>query len=115
LLNLKSKVQKLQTIGQWKKSKNMYHAIICVTYKESYELLHESLKSYAFSNYPSNRIIMVLAGEENDKENFIKIAKKLEQEFAHHFKHFITTIHPNNIPGEARGKSANATYAAKEL
>ncbi|MCA9373614.1 glycosyltransferase family 2 protein [Candidatus Peregrinibacteria bacterium] len=115
ILNLKSQVQKLQHIGQWKKSKNMYHAIICVTYKESYELLRESLKSYAFSKYPADKIIMVLAGEENDEKNFVPIAKKLEKEFGHHFKKFMYTVHPKDIPGECRGKSANATFAAKEL
>lgn len=60
-------------------------------------------------------MILVLAGEEADKANFLKLAKKIEQEFGKQFAHLMTTIHPKDIPGEIKGKSANATYASKEL
>lgn len=115
LFHLKNTIQSLQKNGEWKKSKDIYHAIIFVTYKESYELICESVRSYAHSKYPSNRMILVLAGEEGDKENFLGIARKIEKEFGKQFAHLMTTIHPKGIPGEIKGKSANATYAAKQL
>lgn len=115
LFYLKKQIQNLIQSGQYKKSKDIWHAIIFVTYKESYELIRESIKSYAQSRYPLNRIMLVLAGEEGDRENFLKTAKKIEQEFGHTFGHFMVTIHPKNLPGEIKGKSANATWAAKEL
>lgn len=115
LFHLKNTIRKLQQTGQWKHSKEIYHAVIYVTYKESYELIRESIKSYAESKYPASKIMIVLAGEESDKENFARIAQKIEKEFGKRFAHFMITLHPKNIPGEIKGKSANATWAAKEL
>lgn len=115
LFHLKNTIKTLQQNKEWKKSRNIYHAIVFVTYKESYELIRESIRSYANSTFPSSRMILVLAGEEADKENFQKLAKKIEKEFGKRFAHFMTTIHPKNVPGEIRGKSSNATYAAKQL
>ena len=115
LQNLKNKLQLLTSSGQYKKSKEIVHAIIYVTYKEPYHLVRESVKSYINSVYPSSRIMMVFAGEETDRENAMEISRKIENEFGKKFLHYMTTLHPQNIPGEIRGKSSNATYAAKEL
>ena len=115
LLHLKKKVQKLQQTGEWKKSKDIHQAIIFVTYKEPYEVIYESVKSYTKSLFPNSRIMLVLAGEENDEENFLKISKKIQEQFGDKFEHFMVTIHPKNLPGEIKGKSANATWAAKQL
>ena len=115
LRQLKKELQHLQATHQYKKSKEIVHAIIYVTYKESLELIRESVKSYVESTYPASRIIMVFAGEEADRENVEKISKKIQAQYGNKFMHFVTTIHPQNIPGEIRGKSSNATYAAKEL
>jgi hypothetical protein len=115
LRQLKTAIHHLQTTGQYKKSREIVHAIIFVTYKESYELIRESVKSYVSGKYNPNRIIMVLAGEESDEANLRNISHKIRAEFGSKFLHFITTIHPSNLPGEIRGKSSNATFAAKEL
>ncbi len=115
LFHLKNTILNLKNNSDWIHSKEIFHAVIYVTYKESYQLIRESIKSYAESKYPASRIIIVLAGEESDKENFARTAQKIEAEFGKRFAHFMITIHPKNIPGEIRGKSANATWAAKEL
>lgn len=115
LYHLKNTIQSLKETNQWKKSRSIYHAVVFVTYKESYSVVRESIRSYANSQYPSNRIILVFAGEEADKANFLKLAKRIEKEFGKQFAHMITTIHPKDIPGEIKGKSANATYASKQL
>lgn len=115
LFHLKNTVASLQKTAQWKRSAEIYHAIIYVTYKESYGLIRESIRSYAESAYPPSRIILVLAGEESDKENFLALAAKIEHEFGKKFAKFMITVHPKNLPGEIKGKSANATWAAKEL
>lgn len=115
LFHTSKQIRRLQQTGQWKKSRNIYHAIIFVTYMEPYELIRESINSYTKSIYPPSKIIMVLAGEESDKENFLNIAKRIEKEFADCFQKFIVTLHPQGLPGEISGKSANATWAAKEL
>lgn len=112
---LKKTLLHLEKTDQHRKSKDIIHAIIYVTYKESYELIRESIKSYVSGNYNPSRIILVFAGEESDRENVHKIGEKIRQEFGTKFMHFMTTFHPSNTPGEIRGKSSNATHAAKEL
>lgn len=115
LINLQDKIRTLKEKHQLKNWKKVYHAIIFVTYKESLKLIRESIKSYANSTFPSKQIIFVFAGEERDLENVLKYSKILKKELGNKFAHFMTTIHPKDIPGEIRGKSANATYAAKQL
>ncbi len=115
LFHAKKQIEHLKKTGQWKKSKEIWHAIIFVTYKESYELIRESIKSYTASKFPASHIILVLAGEESDQANFLKTAEKIKAEFGSSFGHFMVTVHPKNLPGEIKGKSANATWAAKEL
>jgi len=112
---LKTQISELQKIGEFKKPSEIFHAVLYVTYKESYELIRESVKSYAQSSYDSKRLILVFGCEESDQENALKISQKIEKEFGKHFKKFLVTIHPKNIPGEIKGKSANATWAAKKL
>ncbi len=112
---LQKQIQSLKNIHQYKKSKEIIHAILYVTYKEPYHLIRESIKSYVESKYAASRIILVFAGEESDRANFLDISEKIEKEFGKYFMKFIQTVHPNNIPGEIKGKSANSTYAAKRL
>lgn len=115
LKNLKNRYTWMQKHEQYIKPSEVYHAILVVTYKESYKLVRESVKSYTESFYPYEKLILVLGGEEGDQENFLKIAEKLKEEFGHKFYKVITTVHPKGMPGEIPGKSANATFGAKEL
>ena len=115
LINLKKQIEKLQSINQYKTSESIVHAVIYVTYKESYELIRESIKSYAENTYDTKKIIIVFSGEEKDQKNALSYAKKLESEFGNKFMDFITTIHPFGLPNEIPGKSSNATWGAKRL
>jgi hypothetical protein len=115
LKNLKNRYIWMQKHEQYMKPSEIYHAILVVTYKESYKLVRESVKSYTESFYPYEKLILVLGGEEGDKENFEKISAKLKEEFGDKFIKFIITVHPKGLPGEIPGKSANATFGAKEL
>ena len=115
LIHLRKQIDHLKKINQYKKSKEIIQAVIFVTYKESFEVIHESVKSYTESFFDSSKVILVLAGEESDKENFTKIAHQIKAEFGHKLMHIIITIHPRGLPGEIPGKSSNATWAAKEL
>jgi len=95
-----------------------YHLIFLPTYKEDYNVVSATFKRIVESNYPNDKIIVALAGEERDRENFLQISKKIEQEFAHNFFKFIITIHPKDLAEETPGKGSNVHYAgwkAKEL
>jgi len=113
--NLQNRITWLKKNDQDLKPSQIYHAILMVTYKESYNIVRESVKSYTESFYPYKKAILVLGGEEADKENFGIISKKIQDEFGHKFHKIITTLHPAGLPNEIPGKSANATFAGKHL
>lgn len=89
----------------------IYHLVILATYKEELETVRFSVKAIADSNYPLDKVIFVLAIEERDKENALKIADTLKKEFGGKLYHFMVTEHPIGIPGEVKGKGSNITYA----
>lgn len=96
---------------QWEE---VYHLIIMPAIREPYEVVRESVKSIANANYPKNKIIFVLALEERGGIEDRIIGKKIEQEFGGVFGKFLITEHPDNLPGEIRGKGSNQAWAAKE-
>ena len=115
LAGLKNNILRLKEKRQFLKPSQIYHAILFVTYKESIDVVRESIKSYTESFYPHKKLMLVMGGEEGDKENFLKIAQQMENEFGDKFLKIIKTVHPKGLSGEIPGKSANATFAGKEL
>jgi glycosyltransferase involved in cell wall biosynthesis len=95
---------------QWK---NVYHLVILPTYKEGSKIIRESLDSILRSDYPKERLIIVLATEERAGKEFQFIAKQIEQEYAGKFFKFLSVEHPHNIPGEIAGKGSNVAWAGK--
>ena len=47
-------------------------------------------------------------------ENIKKQMRLIQERYKNFFFDFLITTHPDNLPGEARVKGANVTYAAKE-
>jgi len=92
---------------------NLYHLIIFPVYKEGLDILRPSLGALKNCNYPKDKLIVVVAFEERNsqaKDN----ARILESEFGKIFRGYLSTFHPDGIPGEKRTKGANATWAAKK-
>ncbi|MDD4894202.1 MAG: glycosyltransferase family 2 protein, partial [Candidatus Omnitrophica bacterium] len=90
-----------------------YHLIIFPVYKESLDILRPSLEALRQCHYPKEKMIVVVAFEERNakaREN----ASILEAEYKSDFLGYLSTFHPDGIPGEARTKGANATWAAKQ-
>ncbi len=92
----------------------IYHAIIFATYKEELETLIPSLQSLADSDFPNERIILVLATERRDYLRAQKNARALKKKFGSKFFEFLVTTH-TDIPGEVKAKGANVKWAAKVL
>jgi cellulose synthase/poly-beta-1,6-N-acetylglucosamine synthase-like glycosyltransferase len=94
---------------------NIYHLIILPTYKEGLEILEPSLQALADSNYPKDKLIVVLTFEERAGEKLNNERLEiLKSKFGDSFFIFITTIHPDGMEGEAKVKGANITWAAKK-
>lgn len=95
--------------------RDLYHLAIIPTYKEDISILRHTLDSVRRSKYPHDRLYVVLAFEEREKELAPEYAKILMKEYEHQFAKFMVTFHPADIPGEVRGKGPNITWAARKF
>jgi len=101
----------LPTISSWK---DIYHLIVFPMYKEPLEIVRGSFSALLNTDYPKDKMIVVLACEESASLEVVPTAKSIEQEFGGKFLKFLVTWHPSNLPGEIPGKGSNETWAAKE-
>jgi cellulose synthase/poly-beta-1,6-N-acetylglucosamine synthase-like glycosyltransferase len=102
-------MKKLATLGP--KTDQYLHCVFLPVYNEDESVVRETLEALIASSFPAKRMIVVLAGEERQKEYFTKLAPKITDEFGDKFFSFITTMHPANLPGEIPGKGSNLHYA----
>lgn len=101
---------KCRNIPEWK---NIYHLVFLPTYKEGWDIVEGTFESLVRSDYPLDRMIVVFAAEERDRENAEKIAARLRNEYGHRFEKLLVTYHPDGVPGEVKGKGANIHYAGR--
>ncbi len=94
--------------------KNIYHLIILPTYQEDLKIIKESLDSLVDSDYPKEKLIVVLAIEERAGVKAKETASLIEKKYASKFLKFLVTIHPDNIKNEIAGKGSNVAYAGKK-
>lgn len=104
--------KKIETVETTKKYR---HLIFLPTYKESYAVIRDTLANLAAAAFPSDRLWIVLAGEEADGEQFLAHAERAQTEFANRFGRFIVTLHPKGLADEIPGKGSNLHYAGNEL
>ncbi len=104
-------LKRLQSLPSWQ---NIYHLIILPTCKEPIEVIESSFGALTESNYPKEKFIIVLAGEERDKDNFFKIVEKIKKKYETKFFKFLITLHPKNLPGEIPSKGSNIHWAGRQ-
>lgn len=90
---------------------NKFHLVFLPTYKESLSVLRHTFKTLSQINYPLEKMILVLCGEDKDREHFLHNAEILKEEFNGVFGHLVVTLHPQGLPGEIAGKGSNQHYA----
>ncbi len=111
LERLKSEFKK-ESAKNWEQ---MHHLIILPFYKESFDVLDATFKAIACTNYPKEKMILVLASEERAGEDARKVIKKISDEYSKYFFRFLVTVHPAGIEGELAGKGSNASWAARRV
>lgn len=95
---------------------DIHHLIILPTYKEEIDVLRTTFDSITAARYPiSERFIIVLAGEEGDREHFLENVEIIRREYGDKFFRFIATVHPKGLAGEIPGKGSNAHYAGHRV
>jgi len=94
---------------------DFYHAVIFPTYKETPATLEASLEALKQSRYDLKRVIPVIATEARGGNETVEEMLRLRERYRNVFREILVTNHPDHLPGEARVKGANASWAAKEL
>ena len=101
--------------GSGRSWKDIYHVIIFPAYKEPRRIIEESIEDLIKSDYPKEKMIVVLAIEKRVGEFFENQAKGIAEQYSSKFFKFLISLHPDNIEGEISGKGSNTAYAGKEV
>lgn len=91
--------------------KDLWHLVILPMHKEPYDVVRPAIEVIAKSNWPKERMIVVLATEEAAGKSAEVIAQKLLSDFKGELPNFYVTCHPSNLPGEMPGKGSNERWA----
>ena len=91
------------------------HVVFLPTYKEEAGVIRDTLTRLTEGSYPADRIMVVLAGEERDKERFERNVAALKPEFERKFMAFFTTVHPIGLPNEIPGKGSNLNWSGHQI
>ena len=95
------------------RSTDIDHVVIIPIAKEAREIFEPGIRSLVHQRFPSQQILVVLAVEARAPADIRAAAADVRQLYREHFLDVLVVLHPDGLPGEARVKGANATYAAK--
>lgn len=106
-VNWLSQIEKLDTFT------SVYHIVILPEYKEPLHILKRTIENLLMSDFPNERLIIVLATESKDP-----LAEETSNELYNEFKDkvgkFLVTRHTLTLD-EVAGKSSNMAHAAREV
>lgn len=103
-------------VRQGKIIDDIWHLIILPTYQESTEIIRGCVRSLVNDGWRTDRMIVAVTFEgRSGREEAERKISELQAEFGAKFSAFFTTIHPDNMAGELKGKGANQAWCAKEV
>ncbi|HLT60217.1 MAG TPA: glycosyltransferase family 2 protein [Microlunatus sp.] len=91
----------------------LHHLVVFPTYNESPEILRQSIGAIEDANYDPRNITVCVTFEERSPVWTPDVIAELEDRFRGSFARFLTTRHPDGLPGEERVKGANLTWGAQ--
>lgn len=92
----------------------IYHLVVLPMYKEPLGIIQETFQTLLKSDYPKEKMIVVLTCEERAGDSAQKTIKAIKKDYKNKFFKLLTTVHPANLPGEIIGKGANETWGARQ-
>lgn len=95
------------------RSHEIYNAVIFPVAKESREIIEPGLESLSTQTFPTQRVLVIFAVEERATQQIKNDIVILQEKYRSKFWDILVIFHPDNLPGEARVKGANVTYAAR--
>jgi len=113
---LKKEIKEISNLeGDQKKVKRLediVHVIIIAISNESLDIVEPTIEALYKANYPLDKLLVVLAGEDRKKEDFQKVVKGINARYKDSFMALKTYIHVDK-EGEVIGKGANITSAGR--
>lgn len=103
--------EKLKIFANWD---SIYHLVVLPMTDEPYEVVRETFERLRETNYPKDKLLLVLATEARAGESAKRVAEKISSGFAKDFPNLLITVHPGNLPDEIPGKGSNESWAAQE-
>ena len=94
-------------------STEIFHLIVIPVIKEPPVVVRANIESIANNAALTGQILVVIALEARGQEAFKKAIYQVAEECKAWFMELLVVEHPDGLPGEARVKGANTTYAAK--
>ena len=85
------------------------------TYKEDINVVDTTFEGLFKTNYPKDKFIVVMTGEERDKDRYLRVSEEIENKYQGKFLTLFITMHPNNLPDEMPGKGSNTNWAGWQI
>ena len=98
-------------INNWE---DIYHLVILPNYKEPAVIIKETLEALANSDYPNDKMIIVLSFEQRAGKERELVAREIEEEFRNRFFKLLITFHPSDLPDEIPGHGSNDAWAVAQ-
>jgi len=92
---------------------DIYQVFLYPIYKESYEVMEASVRACLASNYPKDKIMVLLTVEARGGDQVREDALRVQSEYCDKFRELIVTVHPDEPDGKRKG--ANGYWAGKIL
>lgn len=94
---------------------DLVHLVIFPFVDESAEVLSSTLDAMLQVQYDKKKVFIILAQEERVGESATQVANTIKAKYQDKFGQFFVTVHPDGLPGEIKGKSANASFAVQNV
>jgi cellulose synthase/poly-beta-1,6-N-acetylglucosamine synthase-like glycosyltransferase len=96
-----------EEIAGWQ---DYYHLFILPTATEPYEVVETTLEGILACGYPPEKIIVAISWEGRISDVYQKVEHKIKAKYENKFYKLLTTLHPDGLEGEMKGKGANANW-----
>jgi len=95
------------------RSGDIYHLVVIPVIKESPEVVRSNIAGIASNTVLAKQILITVALESRAQESMKEAIRQIAAEWQQHFMDLLVVEHPDGLPGEARVKGANTSYAAR--
>lgn len=105
-------MEKVESVDDWEK---LHHVVFLPMVDEDVEVARHTLDAIIGGTYPSEKVLIVLAGEERMQEHFESVYDQVVSEYDGKFYDIVKTVHPSDLPGEIAGKGANLNWSGHRI